>query len=45
MTPEQVVKQLGVNRRTVYNWVKKDQENTSDILELSNGKKWVVLRF
>ncbi|KAG0781553.1 hypothetical protein G6F16_011854 [Rhizopus arrhizus] len=37
MTPEQVVKQLEVNRRTVYNWAKKDQENTSDILELSNG--------
>jgi hypothetical protein len=39
MTPGQAAKQLGVNRRTTYNWVKKDQENPSDILELNNGKK------
>ncbi|KAG1489113.1 hypothetical protein G6F47_012156 [Rhizopus delemar] len=39
MTPGQAANQLGVNRRTAYNWVKKDQENSSDILELNNGKK------
>ena len=39
MTPGQAAKQLGVDRRTTYNWVKKDQENPSDILELNNGKK------
>ncbi|KAI8874621.1 hypothetical protein K501DRAFT_281150, partial [Backusella circina FSU 941] len=27
MTPGQAAKQLGVNRRTAYNWVEKDQEN------------------
>jgi hypothetical protein len=32
-------KQLGVNRRTAYNWVKKSQENPKDILELNSGKK------
>ncbi len=44
-TSGQATKQLGVNRRTAYNWVKKDQENPSDILELNNEKKGVVLRF
>ncbi|KAG1038350.1 hypothetical protein G6F43_012702 [Rhizopus delemar] len=39
MTPGQAAKQLGVNRRMAYNWVKKDQENPSDILEPNNGKK------
>ncbi|CEI95044.1 hypothetical protein RMCBS344292_09245 [Rhizopus microsporus] len=39
MAPGQAAEQLGVNRRTAYNWVKKDQENPSDILELNNGKK------
>lgn len=39
MTPGQAAKQLEVNRRTAYNWVKKDQENPTDILELNNGKK------
>ncbi|CEP13859.1 hypothetical protein [Parasitella parasitica] len=39
MTPGQAAKQLGVNRRTAYTWVKKDQENPSDILEPNNGKK------
>lgn len=38
MTPEQAAKQLGVNGRTAYNWVKKDQKNPSDTLEPSNGK-------
>jgi transposase len=38
-TPVQATKQLGVNRRTAYNWVKKGQENPSDILELNNEKK------
>jgi transposase len=44
MTPEQAAKQLGVNGRTAYNWVKKDQKNPSDTLEPSNGKTGVVLR-
>lgn len=40
ITPGQAAKkQLGVNRRTAYNWIKKDQENPSDTLELNNGRK------